>query len=98
MRLLPRSRALRRRRSCSSKRGQNLAKAIRLLPSTSAARDEKLHADGALAEERAAVRIVALAKLGRQREALDENIEFTAKYPNSIHRDAIARALMGSAR
>jgi type IV secretory pathway VirB10-like protein len=61
-------------------------------------RDEKLHADGALAEERAAVRILALAKLGREREALDENIEFTTKYPNSIHRDAIARALMGSAQ
>jgi hypothetical protein len=60
-----------------------------------AARDEELHATGALSEERAALRIVALAKLGRTTEASEANGEFSAKYPASIHRSAIARALAG---
>ncbi len=62
-----------------------------------AARDEALHADGALSEERAALRIVALAKLGRMAEASQANAVFAATYPNSIHRSAIAHALAGGA-
>jgi type IV secretory pathway VirB10-like protein len=60
-----------------------------------AVRDEELHANGALSEERAALRIVALAKLGRTTEASEANVEFAAKYPASIHRSTIARALAG---
>jgi hypothetical protein len=52
-----------------------------------------LHADGALAEERAALEITALAKLHRMDEARAEAIHFRRVYPNSLHQDLVTRAL-----
>jgi hypothetical protein len=60
-----------------------------------AVKDAQVHADGALSEEREALRIVALAKLGRATEATDASSTFLAKYPTSIHREVIARAISG---
>jgi hypothetical protein len=63
-----------------------------------AVKDAQVHADGALSEEREALRIVALAKLGRAAEAADASSAFLAKYPTSIHREVIARAISGASQ
>jgi hypothetical protein len=58
--------------------------------------DEHLHRDGALAEEREAVRIVALARLGRLDEAQLAATQFEHDYPSSLHHDLVIRAVGGS--
>jgi hypothetical protein len=58
-----------------------------------ATRDARVHGSGPLSEERDALRIIALAKLGRTTEATDANTRFVAQYPNSIHRDLIDNAI-----
>lgn len=60
-----------------------------------ATQDASVHADGPLAEERDALLILSLTKLGHRDEAAAANERFATKYPASIHRDAIARALTG---
>jgi len=55
--------------------------------------DAKLHPDGALAEERDALRIDALVQLSRLDEARDRALAFAARYPDSLHRALISRAL-----
>jgi hypothetical protein len=60
-----------------------------------AQRDEHDHPDGALAEERAAIAIVALARLDRASEATAAAEAFSQHYPDSIHRDLVAKALTG---
>jgi len=60
-----------------------------------AQRDEHDHPDGVLAEERAAITIVALARLDRADEAYAAAELFSRRYPNSIHRDLVAKALTG---
>jgi hypothetical protein len=61
-----------------------------------ATRDARAHGNGALSEEREAVRIVSLAQLGRATEAASANANFTKQYPNSIHRELIDKALAGA--
>lgn len=63
-----------------------------------AVKDAQVHADGALSEEREALRIVALAKLGRAGEAADASSAFLAKYPTSVHREVITRAISGASQ
>lgn len=53
------------------------------------------HPEGVLAEERAAIKIVALARLDRADEANAAAELFSKRYPNSIHRDLVAKALTG---
>lgn len=55
--------------------------------------DATHHPDGPLAEEREALRIDALLRLSRTDEARDRARAFAARYPDSIHRDLVARAL-----
>ena len=57
--------------------------------------DERLHQGGALDEERDAVRIVALARLGRLDEARVAATQFDHDYPTSLHHDLVQRALAG---
>lgn len=54
--------------------------------------DARVHRDGALAEEREALRIVALARLHRLDEARATAATFVDRYPNSIHLDLVKRA------
>jgi hypothetical protein len=58
-----------------------------------AAQDQQLHRDGALAEEREALQVAALAKLQRLDEARTAAAAFLAKHPDSVHRDLIERSL-----
>ncbi|NVB83650.1 MAG: hypothetical protein HOV81_35075 [Kofleriaceae bacterium] len=55
--------------------------------------DIRLHPDGVLTEERAALNVLALAKLGRHDEARAASTAFTSRYPTSVHRARIERAL-----
>jgi hypothetical protein len=57
--------------------------------------DARLHEGGALDEERDAVRIVALARLGRLDEARLAAAQFEHDYPTSLHHDLVQRALAG---
>ena len=57
--------------------------------------DTRLHESGALDEERDAVRIVALARLGRLDEARRAATQFEHDYPTSLHHDLVKRALAG---
>jgi hypothetical protein len=57
--------------------------------------DARLHQHGALDEERDAVRIVALARLGRLDEARLAATQFEHDYPTSLHHDLVTRALAG---
>jgi hypothetical protein len=57
--------------------------------------DAALHHGGALDEERDAVRIVALARLGRLDEARLAATQFDHDYPTSLHHDLVQRALAG---
>jgi hypothetical protein len=59
--------------------------------------DARLHDGGALDEERDAVRIVALARLGRLDEARRAATQFDHDYPTSLHHDLVTRALAGGA-
>lgn len=51
--------------------------------------DQTAHPDGALGEERAAIEILALAKLGNARAARDALAAFAARYPASVYRDRL---------
>jgi hypothetical protein len=55
--------------------------------------DAKLHARGALSEEREALHIFALVKLGRRDQARALADKFLALYPSSVHRATIERRL-----
>ena len=56
-------------------------------------KDRRLHPKDALDEERAALEIVALARLHRSDEARASAESFFAAYPNSVHRALIERVL-----
>jgi hypothetical protein len=55
--------------------------------------DEHAHPRGALAEERAALRVVVLANLGRLDDAKIAAAAFDARYPNSVHHTLVLGAL-----
>lgn len=55
--------------------------------------DEREHPSAVLAEERAVVEIVALAKLDRLRDAHAAATAFAVRYPDSVHRDLVENAL-----
>jgi outer membrane protein assembly factor BamD (BamD/ComL family) len=48
---------------------------------------------GMLIEERERILILALAKLGRRDEAVEAWSAFRRRFPNSVYRDALSRAL-----
>lgn len=58
-----------------------------------AQRDRDLHPDGALAEEREALAVQALANLVRDDEARGAATQFLAQHPASIHRARIERVV-----
>jgi type IV secretory pathway VirB10-like protein len=76
-----------------------LAKAWQALDNDAAAAlglvelDAKLHARGALSEEREALHIFALVQLGRRDQARLLADKFIALYPSSVHRATIERRL-----
>jgi hypothetical protein len=49
----------------------------------------RLFADGALVEEREAIAVEALRRLGREQEASQRAAVFAAQYPNSVHRSRV---------
>jgi hypothetical protein len=55
--------------------------------------DERLHPDGVLAEEREALAIKALVSLRRTDEARVAVAAFVTRYPSSVHRAQVERAL-----
>jgi hypothetical protein len=55
--------------------------------------DASIHPDGVLAEEREAIRIVALARLGHIDEARVAASTFLARYPATVHRDLVTDAI-----
>jgi hypothetical protein len=55
--------------------------------------DERLHRDGVLAEERQALTVLALAQLGRLADARVASSAFIARYPTSVHRARVERAV-----
>lgn len=55
--------------------------------------DAREHPDGALREEREALRIEALLRLERITDARDRARAFVTEFPDSVHRPAIDRAL-----
>jgi hypothetical protein len=55
--------------------------------------DQRLHPNGALAEERDALRIQAFAALNRTAEARKLAAQFLASYPQSVHRKKIQAVL-----
>jgi len=57
--------------------------------------DARVHAAGALTEEREALRIQALVALGRTTDARDLAKTFNERYPQSMHRKRIDAALGG---
>jgi hypothetical protein len=77
-----------------------LANASRALYGGDAARalvmlddDARAHPDGALAEEREALRLSALLALSRTREARALAEKFLAQFPHTVHRAVVDRAL-----
>ncbi|HEX5061680.1 MAG TPA: hypothetical protein VFV99_20075 [Kofleriaceae bacterium] len=78
-----------------------LAKAWQVLPHDPAEAlklvelDARLHADGALTEEREALRIQALLPLGRAADARELAKTFNERYPQSVHRKRLDAALGG---
>jgi hypothetical protein len=76
-----------------------LAKAWQALANDPAAslalvdRDRALHPKGALAEERDALHIQALAALKRDDEARTRAAQFLGKYPQSVHRKRVEAVL-----
>lgn len=61
-------------------------------------RDAAEHPSGALSEERDAVQVVALARLGRLDEAQRKASQFRTRYPTSIHLELIARSFSEESR
>jgi len=59
--------------------------------------DAKVQRDGNLAEEREVLRIVALTRLGRGDDARTSAASFARRYPSSLHRALIERAVTESA-
>ncbi|HEY5927411.1 MAG TPA: hypothetical protein VIV11_37260 [Kofleriaceae bacterium] len=57
--------------------------------------DAKLHAKGALAEERDALHVHALVVLGNYNKARGLATTFLARYPKSVHRARVERAFKG---
>jgi hypothetical protein len=55
--------------------------------------DERAHGSGPLVEERDALRVLALAKLGRADEARAAATQFATRYPNSVHGELVRRAV-----
>jgi hypothetical protein len=55
--------------------------------------DERLHPRGALVEERDALRVRALAALGRFREARTHATRFVERFPSSVHRKSVEAAV-----
>jgi outer membrane protein assembly factor BamD (BamD/ComL family) len=58
-----------------------------------AARDARLYPVGAMQEERAAIHVVALAKLGRTTDAHDAAKQFLVRYPTSLHRALVEQSI-----
>ena len=56
--------------------------------------DQRLHARGALVEERDALRVQTLTALDRREEAGELAARFIERYPRSVHRKAVERALV----
>jgi hypothetical protein len=56
--------------------------------------DLRLHPRGALVEERDALRIQALAALGRRADARELATRFLDQHPRSVHRKAVERSLV----
>ncbi|HEY3806916.1 MAG TPA: hypothetical protein VGL61_30140 [Kofleriaceae bacterium] len=67
---------------------QQFARALELVHE-----DERANPTGPLTEEREALRVVALAKLGRLDDARAAASAFAARYPNSVHRVLVERAV-----
>jgi hypothetical protein len=61
-------------------------------------RDAAEHPSGGLSEERDAVEVVALARLGRLDEAKREAARFRTRHPTSIHLELIARSFAEESR
>jgi hypothetical protein len=55
--------------------------------------DAKLHARGALVEERESLRIQALVAVGRRAEAAELATKFIERFPHSVHRKHVERSL-----
>ena len=55
--------------------------------------DRRLHPDGALTEEREAMRVQALLAASRTQEARTHAEQFLAKWPRSVHRKVMEKAL-----
>jgi hypothetical protein len=55
--------------------------------------DQRRHPHGALAEERDAMRVQALAAVGKRDEARARADAFFARYPQSVHRAAVEKAV-----
>jgi len=79
-----------------------LAEAWKALPRNPArslelvALDQRVHANGALSEERAALHVQALVALGRREEARILAQTFLTRYPDSVHKKQI-EAVAGGA-
>jgi tetratricopeptide (TPR) repeat protein len=69
-------------------RGGNAARALELADQHAA-----VYPDGALAEEREALAIEALAKLGRHDEAAAKWTKFASSYPHSNYRARLQRLI-----
>jgi len=69
-------------------RGNDPAQALALV-----IEDERLHPDGALAEERDALRISVLAKLDRLEDARVAATRFFVRHPDSVHRAMIETSI-----
>jgi outer membrane protein assembly factor BamD (BamD/ComL family) len=57
--------------------------------------DERTHPSGPLSEERAALQIVALARLNRLAEARAAAAAFAKTYPTSVHGALVEHAVRG---
>ena len=55
--------------------------------------DQRAHPGAPLAEERGALRVIALARLHRAADARAAKVRFVAEYPDSVHRELVERAL-----
>jgi hypothetical protein len=55
--------------------------------------DQRAHPGAPLAEERDALRVIALARLHRARDARAAQARFVEEYPDSVHRELVERAV-----
>jgi hypothetical protein len=55
--------------------------------------DARAHPDGSLAEEREALRVIALSRLDRGSDAATAARQFFERYPNSMYGDRVRRAM-----